>query len=174
MRAVRTVDVQAFGCRSSKAAADIGGALHSVVCKVEDAASKIEHSTADMPTSRGLTAQQQDMPNMAVKARPSKRQKRSANKTSNDCVNGAALQETLDVDIDRMAAVAAADEAAYMEEVSRPAPAPAPVLSEHSKRARGKAHSCLDLTKAKGLPERLGDKPLRLIIGGNNPSDDAW
>ena len=169
MRAVRTATVQAFGCRASKAAADIGGGLHSVVCKVEDAASKIEHSTADMPTSRGLMAQQ-DMPNMAVKARPSKRQKRSADKRSNDCVSGAALQETLYVDIDRMAAVAAADEAAYMEDVSRSA-AP-PVLSEISRRARGKEH--LDLTKAKGLPERLGDKPLRLIIGGNNPSDDAW
>ena len=54
-----------------------------------------------------------------------------------------------------MAAVAAADEAAYMEDVSRSA-AP-PVLSEISRRARGKEH--LDLTKAKGLPERLGDKP---------------
>ena len=143
-----------------------------MVCKVEDATSKIEHSTADMPTSRGLTAQQQDMPNMAVKARPSKRQKRSADKTSNDCLNGAALQETLDVDIDRMAAVAAADEAAYITDVNRPAANPP--LSEQSRKARGKAHSCLDLTKAKGLPERLGDKPLRLIIGGNNPSDDAW
>ena len=139
-----------------------------MVCKVEDAASKIEHFTADMPTSRGLTAQQ-DVPNMAAKARPSKRQKRSADKISNDCTNGAALQETLNVDIDRMAAVAAADEAAYIEDVSRPA---APVLSEISIRARGKER--LDLTKAKGLPERLGDKPLRLIIGGNNPSDNAW
>ena len=142
-----------------------------MVCKVEDAASKIEHSTADTPTSRGLTAQQ-DMPNMAVKARPSKRQKRSADKTSNDCVNGAALQETLDVNIDRMAAMAAADEAAYIIDVNRPASAPG--LSDQSKRARGKAYSCSDLRKAKGLPERLGDKPLRLIIGGNNPSDDAW
>ena len=169
MQALRTANVQAFGCRSSKAAVEIGGALHSVVCKAEDAVTHTDQSCAGTNTSKGLMAQQ-DMPNRAVKARPSKRQKRSAGKMSSDSIVGAARQETRDADIDRMAAVAAADEAAYVEDLSRPAATA--VLSEISRRACGKEG--IDLKEAKGLPERLGDKPLRLIIGGNNPSDHAW
>ena len=46
------------------------------------------------------------------------------------------------------------------------------VLSAASLRARGKQK--IPLEDAKGLPERLGDMPLRLIVGGNNPSDHAW
>lgn len=30
------------------------------------------------------------------------------------------------------------------------------------------------LQDAPGVPERLGDQPLRLIIVGHNPSDHAW
>ena len=74
------------------------------------------------------------------------------------------------VDIDRLAAAAAADETVYKEDVERPAAAA--VLSEISRRARGREG--INLDDAIGLPERLGDKPLRLIIGGNNPSDHAW
>lgn len=46
------------------------------------------------------------------------------------------------------------------------------VLSAASLKARGKQK--IPLENAKGLPERLGDMPLRLIVGGNNPSDHAW
>lgn len=46
------------------------------------------------------------------------------------------------------------------------------VLSAASLKARGRQK--IPLENAKGLPERLGDMPLRLIIGGNNPSDHAW
>lgn len=46
------------------------------------------------------------------------------------------------------------------------------VLTAASLRARGKQK--IPLENAKGLPERLGDMPLRLIVGGNNPSDHAW
>ncbi len=74
------------------------------------------------------------------------------------------------VDIDRLAAAAAADETVYKEDVERPAAAA--VLSEISRRARGREG--INLDDAIGLPERLGDRPLRLIIGGNNPSDHAW
>ena len=74
------------------------------------------------------------------------------------------------VDVDRLAAIAAADETVYIEDVERPGAAA--VLSEVSRRARGKEG--INLDNAKGLPERLGDKPLRLVIGGNNPSDHAW
>jgi hypothetical protein len=41
-----------------------------------------------------------------------------------------------------------------------------------SLKARGKQKLCLD--NAVGVPERLGDMPLRLMIVGNNPSDHAW
>lgn len=73
-------------------------------------------------------------------------------------------------DIDRLAAVAAADQTVYSEDVDTAAATA--VLSEISKRARGREG--INLHNAKGLPERLGNKPLRLIIGGNNPSDHAW
>ncbi len=46
------------------------------------------------------------------------------------------------------------------------------VLSAASLRARGRQK--IPLENAKGLPERLGNMPLRLIVGGNNPSDHAW
>ncbi|KAK9903322.1 hypothetical protein WJX75_002770 [Coccomyxa subellipsoidea] len=39
---------------------------------------------------------------------------------------------------------------------------------------QGKGKQKIPLENAKGLPERLGDMPLRLIVGGNNPSDHAW
>lgn len=45
-------------------------------------------------------------------------------------------------------------------------------LGAVSLQARGRQGICLD--NARGVPERLGDMPLRLIIGGNNPSDHAW
>lgn len=74
------------------------------------------------------------------------------------------------VNLDKLAAVAAADETVYTEDVERPGAAA--MLSAISRRARGREG--INLDDAKGLPERLGDKPLRLIIGGNNPSDHAW
>ena len=74
------------------------------------------------------------------------------------------------VQVDRLAAVAAADQTVYPEDVDTAAAAA--VLSDISKRARGREG--INLDNAKGLPERLGNKPLRLIIGGNNPSDHAW
>lgn len=73
-------------------------------------------------------------------------------------------------DVDRLAAVAAADQTVYSEDMDTAAATA--VLSEISKRARGREG--INLDNAKGLPERLGNKPLRLIIGGNNPSDHAW
>ena len=169
MQAVRMANMQAFGCRSSRTAADTGREAHDVICKRDDAASQTEHSAAGTPTSRGLVAQQ-DMLTRAIQAHPSKRQKRSTDKINSECVNGAAQQEPLNVEIDRMAAVAAADEAAYMEDVR--GPAADTVLSEISRRARGKEG--INLQEAKRLPDRLGDKPLRLIVGCNNPSDHAW
>ena len=44
-----------------------------------------------------------------------------------------------------------------------------------AKRKKGsKAEELPSLQDAAGLPERLGDQPLRLIIVGHNPSDHAW
>ena len=37
-----------------------------------------------------------------------------------------------------------------------------------------KADPLPSLQDAPGLPEKLGDQPLRLIIVGHNPSDHAW
>ena len=44
-----------------------------------------------------------------------------------------------------------------------------------TKRKRGsKADQLPSLQDAPGLPEKLGDQPLRLVIVGHNPSDHAW
>ena len=44
-----------------------------------------------------------------------------------------------------------------------------------AKRKRGsKADQLPSLQDAPGLPEKLGDQPLRLVIVGHNPSDHAW
>lgn len=44
-----------------------------------------------------------------------------------------------------------------------------------TKRKRSsKADELPSLQDAPGLPEKLGDQPLRLIIVGHNPSDHAW
>jgi TDG/mug DNA glycosylase family protein len=48
----------------------------------------------------------------------------------------------------------------------------AQLIPDYCKKARGRQGICLD--NAVGVPERLGDQPLRLIVGGNNPSDHAW
>ena len=100
-----------------------------------------------------------------------KRQKMASELRQRD-IPAVVKAESIDqaVDIDRLAAIAAADETVYKEDVERPAAAA--VLSEISRRARGREG--INLDDAKGLPERLGDRPLRLIIGGNNPSDHAW
>ncbi|KAL3151326.1 hypothetical protein ABBQ38_013161 [Trebouxia sp. C0009 RCD-2024] len=46
---------------------------------------------------------------------------------------------------------------------------------QSSKRKRSrKGDELPSLQDAPGLPERLGDQPLRLIIVGHNPSDHAW
>ena len=50
--------------------------------------------------------------------------------------------------------------------------ASAQLIPEYCKKARGKQG--INLDNAVGVPERLGDAPLRLIVGGNNPSDHAW
>lgn len=50
--------------------------------------------------------------------------------------------------------------------------AAAQAMLEVCRKARGKQNICLD--NAVGVPELLGDHPLRLIILGNNPSDHAW
>ena len=44
-----------------------------------------------------------------------------------------------------------------------------------AKRKRNsKADQLRSLQDAPGVPEKLGDQPLRLIIVGHNPSDHAW
>lgn len=49
------------------------------------------------------------------------------------------------------------------------------VLTNVAKRKRSsKADQLPSLQDAPGLPEKLGDQPLRLIIVGHNPSDHAW
>lgn len=48
-------------------------------------------------------------------------------------------------------------------------------VSKYVKRKRSsKAEQLPSLQDAPGLPEKLGDHPLRLIIVGHNPSDHAW
>ena len=42
-----------------------------------------------------------------------------------------------------------------------------------SKRKLGEAE-ILAIPGLPGLPDLLGDHPLRLLIGGNNPSEHAW
>ena len=53
-----------------------------------------------------------------------------------------------------------------------------PASSSASKSAKRKRSSKTDqlpsLQDAPGVPEKLGDQPLRLIIVGHNPSDHAW
>ena len=48
-------------------------------------------------------------------------------------------------------------------------------VSQSAKRKRSsKADQLPSLQDAPGVPEKLGDKPLRLVIVGHNPSDHAW
>ena len=64
-------------------------------------------------------------------------------------------------------------DAAAPNAAAPPTPAPAPPVplrppGAATRRPRG----CL--TAAPGVPERLGDSPLRLVLSGTNPSDEAW
>ena len=48
-------------------------------------------------------------------------------------------------------------------------------VTKSVKRKRGsKVEQLPSLKDAPGVPEKLGDHPLRLIIVGHNPSDHAW
>jgi len=50
-----------------------------------------------------------------------------------------------------------------------------PSISKSVKRKHGsKVEQLPSLQDAPGVPEKLGDHPLRLIIVGHNPSDHAW
>lgn len=58
-------------------------------------------------------------------------------------------------------------------ESSRQSAAATQASSAKRKRA-SKAEQLPSLQDAPGVPEKLGDQPLRLIIVGHNPSDHAW
>ena len=49
-----------------------------------------------------------------------------------------------------------------------------PQPSSAKRKRRSKVDELPSLQDAPGVPERLGDQPLRLIIVGHNPSDHAW
>ena len=49
-----------------------------------------------------------------------------------------------------------------------------PQPSSAKRKRRSKLDELPSLQDAPGVPERLGDQPLRLIIVGHNPSDHAW
>lgn len=49
-----------------------------------------------------------------------------------------------------------------------------PVASSAKRKRSSKAEQLPSLQDAPGVPEKLGDVPLRLIIVGHNPSDHAW
>lgn len=49
-----------------------------------------------------------------------------------------------------------------------------PQPTSTKRKRRSKVDDLPSLQDAPGVPERLGDQPLRLIIVGHNPSDHAW
>ena len=177
------ISLQAFRCRSLKQSSRTGHASQSPgpeQCK------EVESEIAESDGLRGLVthrgrgsathaAQHGELAGQgdACSAQPisRKRQKMSYKLLKRDMTAIVKAEPSNQpVVIDRLAAVAAADETVYTEDIERPVAIT--VLSEISRRARGREG--IDLSNAVGLPERLGDRPLRLIIGGNNPSDHAW
>ncbi len=51
---------------------------------------------------------------------------------------------------------------------------PASATPPQKRKRSRKADQLPSLQDAPGVPEKLGDQPLRLVIVGHNPSDHAW
>ena len=77
------------------------------------------------------------------------------------------VSASMEASVMAMPATDAAPAAAAVAEAAAQA-----MMAEVCRKARGRQNICLE--GAVGVPERLGDHPLRLIILGNNPSDHAW
>lgn len=174
--------LQAFRCRTLKQSSRSGHGTQGLgpeQCKEDELEIAESDGLGGLESHKGratasITARLELAPQGDARSAQSfsrKRQKMSYKLLRRD-MTAVVKAEPLDqpVDIDRLGAVATADETVYTEDVERLVAVA--VLSGISRRARGREG--IDLDNARGLPERLGDRPLRLVIGGNNPSDHAW